>query len=113
MIWIATKFNYLFIGLLPTFPENFMQIRLEVLPKIANRQTTMKATSLADVIRAKISHTAAATNKLCKHGSSVISKRNTNITVKIHIVVQQNSTNTTKSYRMSQNCDTLQVQLET
>jgi len=35
------KFGHLFIGPLPTFPENFMQIHLEVfLPKVANRQTS-------------------------------------------------------------------------
>jgi len=31
IIWISpSKFNHLFIGLLPTFPENFMQIRSDV-----------------------------------------------------------------------------------
>jgi len=30
VIRIATKFNHLFTGPLSTFPENFMQIRLEV-----------------------------------------------------------------------------------
>jgi len=33
------KFNHLFIRPLPIFPENFMQIRLDVFPKVANRQT--------------------------------------------------------------------------
>jgi len=26
----SSKFNRLFVGALPTFPENFMQIRLEI-----------------------------------------------------------------------------------
>ena len=30
---------FLFTGQLPTVPENFIQIRLEVLRKVANRQT--------------------------------------------------------------------------
>jgi len=35
------KFNRMFVGPLPTFPENFMQIRSQVfLRKVANRQTT-------------------------------------------------------------------------
>ena len=33
------KFNHLFIGQLKTFAENFMQIRSNVLRKVANRQT--------------------------------------------------------------------------
>jgi len=45
VIWIRDsispqKFNRLFIDPLPTFPENFMQIRSEVFArKVANRQT--------------------------------------------------------------------------
>jgi len=41
LIRIATKinFNHLFIGPLPTFPENFMQIRLKVVRKVVNSQT--------------------------------------------------------------------------
>jgi len=34
------KLNHLFIDPLPTLRENFMQIRLEVLRQVANRQTT-------------------------------------------------------------------------
>ena len=33
------RFNHLFIGPLPTFPENFMQIRSKDLRKVANTQT--------------------------------------------------------------------------
>ena len=33
LIRIATKFNRLLIGPLPTFPENFMKIRLDVVAK--------------------------------------------------------------------------------
>jgi len=33
------KFNHLFTGQLPTFAENFMQIRSEVFAQVANRQT--------------------------------------------------------------------------
>jgi len=36
---IATKFNHLFVGSLPTFPENVMQIRSEDCAKVPNRQT--------------------------------------------------------------------------
>ena len=38
------KSNHLFIGPLPTFPENFMQIRLKFLSKVANRQRTNRQT---------------------------------------------------------------------
>jgi len=34
-----TKFNHLFNGALPTFRENFTQIRSFLLHKVANRQT--------------------------------------------------------------------------
>jgi len=36
---LPPKFNHLFNGPLPTFPENFMQIRSDFSRKVANRQT--------------------------------------------------------------------------
>jgi len=39
----SPKFNHLFTGPLPVFPENVMQIRFQkFLRKVANRQTTTK-----------------------------------------------------------------------
>jgi len=52
---LPPKFNHLFISQLPTFPETFMQIRLEVFcPKLlTNRKTNNDAniSSLAEIIR--------------------------------------------------------------
>jgi len=36
---MSIKIHQLFTGPLPIFPENFMQIRSEVFPQVANRQT--------------------------------------------------------------------------
>jgi len=40
-----TKFNHLFNGALPTFRENFTQIRSFLLHKVANRQTNKQTTT--------------------------------------------------------------------
>ena len=43
------KFNYLFVGPLPTFPENFMQIRSDVFAQSwqqANKQTENQTTTI-------------------------------------------------------------------
>ena len=45
--------------------------------------------------------------------TSVTSLSSTSVTLLYMVCWQQQSTNTTKSYRMSQNCDKLQVQQET
>jgi len=58
-IRIRDKFNYLFTGPLPTFPENFMQIRLQgfCAKSLTDRQTDRQTnnrdyiTSLAEVIK--------------------------------------------------------------
>jgi len=48
------KFNFSFIGPLPTFPENFIQIRSEVfLHKVANRQTN-RQTNIDDYISSEV-----------------------------------------------------------
>jgi len=52
---------------------------------------------LAEVISAKISQHAVATNKLCKHGSSVIDDKRNITVIKILIVVH--GLLTTKKYR--------------
>jgi len=56
IIWISpSKFNHLFTGQLPTFPENFMQIRSKVFctKLLADRQTDNVdyISSLAEVIK--------------------------------------------------------------
>jgi len=45
VIQITTKINQLFIGPLPTFPENLLQIRAVVSAKAANKQTDRQTTT--------------------------------------------------------------------
>ena len=65
--WSPPKFNSLFIGPLPTFPDNLVQILLEVFfRKVANRQTNRQTNDDYVSFLAEIIITSLACRPLCR-----------------------------------------------